>query len=109
MKHSAYKSMSIAKERKSEGEIRDDRRLKRWIREKWRNLTPLTLNDHRFYECGEKSKDQLARGLPSVCRPTIKISKQTPKLAKSFSIKQIKKAVKLKQRGNRIYWNTLSR
>jgi hypothetical protein len=102
--------MSLAKRRREAGEVStEDRRLRRWIREKWQNLTPKTLGDHRFYECGRKSSQQAQLHLPSVCRPTLKISKHTPRLAKTFSLKQIKRAVQIKKAGNRIEWGDLPR
>jgi len=102
--HSAYKSMALAKENKTK---KNDGGLRRWINEKWENLTPLTLNDIKFYECGKKSKEQIKKKLPSVCRPTIHINKETPKLANNFTKKQIEKAIKIKKKGNYINWNKL--
>jgi hypothetical protein len=99
--------MHLAKRRKSKGQVRNENGLKRWIKEKWRNVTPLSLGDNAFYECGKKSKKQRQLHLPSVCRPTKKISNKTPRLARTFTQKQIKKAVKIKSRGDRVYWNTL--
>lgn len=105
MKPSAYKSMQLGKE----GKIKDKNGgLDRWIRERWANLTPLTLGEKEFYECGEKSKKQMKiHNLPSVCRPTRKVNKDTPTLAKEYDLKQIKKAVEIKKKGKRIDWSKL--
>ena len=102
--HSAYKSMAIAKEGKTKSK---DGNLRIWIKEKWQNLTPLTLEDNIFYECGKKSKEQIKKDIPSVCRPSVKVDKDTPKLAKEFTKKQIKKAVQIKKKGEYIKWSEL--
>ena len=102
--HSAYKSMAIAKEGKTK---EHDGNLKRWVNEKWQNLTPLTLGDTKFYECGEKSKEQELKHIPSVCRPSKKINKETPKIAKKFNKTQIKKAINIKKKGDYIRWEKL--
>lgn len=82
--------------------------LLRWNKgEKWRNLTPLTLGDPKFYECGKKSKEQQQKNLPSICRPTITVNKDTPMLASNYNLKQLKKAVSIKKRGGRIIWADL--
>lgn len=107
MKPSAYKSMHLAKQRKKKGVIITDYDLDRWIDEEWRNLTPYILNDNTFYKCGKKSKKQIELNIPSVCRPTIKISYKTPKLAQEYTKEQIKKAVNIKKKGERIKWNNL--
>ena len=81
--------------------------LKNWINEKWANLTPKMLGDTKFYECGKKSKEQEKKGLPSVCRPTIKVNKNTPTLAQSYTKREITKAVNIKAKGGRINWSKL--
>ena len=103
-KHSAYKSMRLSKENKNKT---TNSGLERWINEKWRNLTPLTLGDTKFYECGKKSKKQLSLNLPSVCRPSVKVSKSTPTLEKAYSKQQIKKAIETKKKGDYIKWSKL--
>lgn len=104
MKPSAYRSMLLAKEGKTKSKNGE---LKRWVNEKWRNLTPLTIGDEKFYECGKQSMEQQKAKLPSVCRPTVKISDKTPKLAQNYSKAQIKKAVAEKQKGKIINWAKL--
>ena len=79
MKHSAYRSMKLAKEGKTE---KRDGNLRRWIDEDWRNLTPYaeglvnSINDTE--ECGKRHKEQKGK---SVCRPMKKVNKDTPKTA----------------------------
>jgi len=104
MKHSAYKSMILSKENKNKT---TNSGLEKWIDEKWRNLTPLTIGDNKFYECGKKSKKQKILKLPSICRPTVKINKTTPSLDKSYNKQQLKKAVEIKKKGNIIKWTQL--
>ena len=104
MKPSAYKSARLAKlnNTKETGGLRD------WFDEKWRNLTPKLLGDNNFYDCGSQSKEQRAQGLPSVCRPTVRVnSKTTTPMAQQITRKQLKKAVDLKKQGNRINWSKL--
>lgn len=102
--HSAYKSMAIAKENKN----KTKGGLKRWIDEQWQNLTPKIFDDNKFYECGKKSKEQISKNIPSVCRPSKAINNKTPKpLSKDITKKQIKKAVEIKKKGKYIKWNQL--
>lgn len=110
-KNSAYRSMKLAA---SEGKTKPTTKqndisseLIRWSNEKWQNLTAKLTDGDKFYDCGKKGKKQIALKLPSVCRPTIKINKDTPTLAKEYTKKQIEKAIKLKKKGKRIMWNEL--
>ena len=104
IKHSAYRSMQLAKEGKTKNK---DGNLKRWIQEDWRNLTPyaegLTTLDETP-ECGKPHPQQKGK---SVCRPMKKVNEQTPNLASTYSKEQIKKAVELKNKGLTIKWSEL--
>jgi hypothetical protein len=80
--------------------------LLRWNKERWQNLTGL-LTDNKRLPCGTKGKKQIDEDLPSVCRPSVKVNSKTPKLASNFTDKQIKKAIKQKQKGKRILWDKL--
>ena len=105
MKPSAYRSMKLVKEGKAKT---SGTGLRRWRDEKWRNLTPLSLGDNKFYECGTKSKEQEQRGLPSVCRPSKRISGKTTKpLARDITPTQLKKAISIKKQGGTIGWSKL--
>jgi hypothetical protein len=106
-KHSAYRSMKLAKlgltkptTKANKGALLD------WSKEKWLNLTAL-LTDNKKLPCGTKGKQQIEKDLPSVCRPSVKVNSKTPKLASNFTDKQIKKAIKQKQKGERILWDYL--
>jgi hypothetical protein len=104
MKHSAYKSMQLAKEGKTK---KKDGKLKIWVNEKWVNLN--ALRDKKEYrECGSKYKGQTE---PTVCRPRFDKSTKkhkTPKpLADQLTKKQISKAIELKKKGKRVNWATL--
>lgn len=105
-KPSAYRSMKLSSLGLSQPSKQTEENLKRWKSEKWINLTSL-LTDKKLEPCGNKGKNQKKLNLPSVCRPTIKISEETPRLAESFSKAQIKKAIELKKQGKRILWNKL--
>ena len=102
-KHSAYSSMKLKNNKTTPQETRD---LIRWGNEKWINLTAL-ITDGKKLACGNKGKKQKELNLPSVCRPSIKISKATPSLASSYSKEQIKKAIKIKKKGEVIKWNRI--
>jgi hypothetical protein len=105
MKHSAYRSMKIAKEGNTKNK---DGNLRRWIEEDWRNLTPYAegiidnINDTE--ECGKKHKEQKGK---SICRPMKKVNENTPNLATSYSIDELKKAVEIKNKGETIKWDEL--
>lgn len=107
MKPSAYRSMTLGKEKKTQSTPQKKASLLRWEEEKWLNLTPRILNDNKKYPCGTKSQKQKELKLPSVCRPSVKVSEKTPMVAKSFSKEQVKKAVKIKKEGKVIKWKAL--
>jgi hypothetical protein len=78
--------------------------LLRWNKEKWLNLNAL-LDQNVKLPCGTKYKNQTE---PTVCRPSKKVNNKTPKpLAKDLSKKQIKKAIEIKKKGERVNWKTL--
>jgi len=106
MKPSAYKSMIIRK-LNPDAPVGNRGGLTRWINEKWRNLTPLLLGDSKFYACGAQSKEQRAAGLPSICRPTVRVDGKTTMLANEFTMTQLQRALELKMQGKRIVWRDL--
>jgi hypothetical protein len=103
-KHSAYKSMKT-KNNKTTPEARAD--LIRWTNEKWLNLTA-KITDNKKLPCGTKGKKQKEMGLPSVCRPSIKISDKTPKLSSNYTNQQIINAINIKSQGKTVKWADLS-
>jgi hypothetical protein len=109
MKSSAYKSMRLGK--LSKPTTKENKgALLRWTKEDWVNLTALLTDNQKKLPCGTKGKKQKEQNLPSVCRPSKKVSEKTPKpLAKDLSKAQIKKAVEIKKKktNNRINWNKL--
>ena len=106
-KPSAYRSMRLAQKGLSKPTTKANRgALLDWTRERWQNLTAL-LTDDAFYECGTKGKKQKELGLPSVCRPTIRINDRTPKLAQEFTERQIRQAIEIKKKMQRINWAEL--
>jgi hypothetical protein len=113
-KPSAYRSMHIARLRgetsNKTNKNKNKNELEKWILARWQNLTARLTDGDKFYKCGEKGKNQKLLGLPSVCRPSIKIDETTPSpLASELTDKQIKKAIKIKQQKtkNRINWKEL--
>jgi len=108
MPHSAYRSMLLGKYGLTKSTPEKEKALVRWKQEKWQNLTPLTLNDNKFYPCGKKSELQKKLNIPSVCRPSIKISDDTPNpLSSELTLKQIRKAIKIKVKNEYIKWSKL--
>ena len=108
--NSAYKSMYINKEYiKAGGKVKSDKKdnLDIWRKEKWVNISPYVeglTNNIKKFECGERADKQKGK---SICRPSVKVNKNTPKLAQSFSKKELKKAYDIKQKNKRIQWATL--
>jgi len=106
MKASAYRSMNLAKQGKTNPQNKGG--LRRWINEDWRNLTPYAYNITTLSgspACGDSSKNP--RGQKSVCRPMKAVSSNTPTLASTYTKKQIRKAVALKNKGQVIMWEKL--
>jgi len=109
-KPSAYKSMHIARLRGYSGnnKNKNENELEKWILARWENLTAKLTDGNKFYKCGEKGKNQKLLGLPSVCRPSVKVDSKTPTpLSSNLTNKQIEKAIKIKQSGKRIKWKEL--
>tara|TARA_B100001094_G_scaffold325836_1_gene380861 strand:- start:2121 stop:2519 length:399 start_codon:yes stop_codon:yes gene_type:complete len=110
-KHSAYKSMYIIeKYEEMGGKLKGKRKnnLNNWTRERWVNLSGVALGKTKLKdapECGIKDKNQGKN--PSICRPSVKVNRDTPKLAQNFSKSQLKKAVNIKKKGKIIKWNDL--
>ena len=102
-KHSAYRSMRLKGNKTTPQEKAD---LIRWENEKWQNLTA-KITDNKKLPCGTKGKKQMELGLPSICRPTIKVNNKTPILASSYTKTQIKKAINIKKDGSIIKWKSL--
>lgn len=112
-KHSAYKSMYMMEQYEKLGG-RINKNLKKsgtdkWNKENWVNLSAIAMGIEsdikKLPACGTKHPKQKKN--PTICRPTKKVNKNTPKLAQSFSKSQIKKALEIKKKGKRINWNEL--
>ena len=104
-KHSAYRSMKLSQlglSRPTNNKNKDN--LITWKKEMWENLTAKLTDGDKFYNCGNKGKNQIKMDLPSVCRPSVRINNKTPKIASEFTENQIRKAIKIKQAGKRIDW-----
>jgi hypothetical protein len=101
---SAYKSAFIVKTYKELGGLIDNtkgkNKLKKWVSEDWKNLTPYIegKGTRKEYKCGDKAKGQKN---PSVCRPLSEVDKYTKT--------QIKNAVQLKKEGKTIKWKELKK
>jgi hypothetical protein len=108
-KHSAYRSMKLSEMGLTKPTTAQNKgKLRQWQKEMWENLTARITDGDKFYNCGTKGKEQIKKGLPSVCRPSKKINKTTPTpLSNQLSKKQILKAIKEKQKGNRVDWKSL--
>ena len=96
-KTSVYKSAWIVREYKKRGGMYDSHLLpprstglQRWFREKW---VDVSRNDHA--PCGRpSSKSKLAYPL---CRPTVRVTKNTPTTLQELSTMQIRRALKHKK------------
>lgn len=115
-KHSAYRSMKIVKEYKDRGgkineDLEKNSDLQRWIEEDWKNLSCIATGSCEYpktqkeweslNECGTKYPDQT---VSTICRPVKRTSNATPKTAQYFNKKQIEKAQRMKNKGERIEW-----
>lgn len=108
-KHSAYRSMKLSQLGLSKPTTQANiGKLMDWKNSMWENLTAKLTDGDKFYNCGNKGKNQIKLGLPSVCRPSKRINKSTPQpLSDELTNAQIKKAIKIKQKGQRINWMDL--
>jgi len=126
-KHSAYRSMMIVKKYKDRGgKIASDEKLEkssdleRWIEEDWKNLSCIATGSCEYpksqkeweslNECGKKypsqtqCKSSQCERVPTICRPVTRTTSATPKTAQYFNKKQIEKAQRLKNKGERVEW-----
>lgn len=88
---SARASQAIAKCRKGKGQVRKSKKgsdLKRWDKEKWKDV-------RTGKPCGEKTK-----GTP-YCRPSKRVSKDTPKTSSEMSKGEKARKVREKARTGR--------
>lgn len=113
-KPSAYASMQINKiYRDNGGRYKKNKKksnnLTVWKKERWVNLSGYALGLIDSIEecppCGQKFEGQ--GDIPSICRPTVKVNKNTPDLAQSYSRDQMLKALLLKSDGWYIEWSKL--
>tara|TARA_R100001198_G_C5215475_1_gene199362 strand:- start:881 stop:1279 length:399 start_codon:yes stop_codon:yes gene_type:complete len=109
-KPSAYKSMFLVeKYEELGGKIKGKNKgnLQKWRKEGWVNLSGVALGKTKLKDapmCGIKDPNQGKN--PSICRPTKNVNKTTS-LAQEFSKTQLKKALDIKKKGNRINWKKL--
>lgn len=102
-----YKSSWIVREYKKRGGKYSSNKksrkligLRRWYKEKWVDLNrPIKSNDKiiGYEECGRTSEEMNKVDYP-LCRPTLRITKETPKTYTEISEKSIKKAKKEKKK-----------
>ena len=98
---SAYASGWLVREYKKRGGKYKGKKpknsgLSRWYKEKWIDVCKLP----KKVNCGRKSSksySKLKRKYP-YCRPSVKVTSKTPKLAKDLTKKQIKRICKKKQK-----------
>lgn len=100
-KTSIYKSAWIVREYKKRGGTFEDSKdenkgLLRWFKEKWVDL------NRPGQPCGRQGKGKVPGKKTKVkyplCRPTVKVTKDTPTLAKDIDRKEIDRAIKEKQK-----------
>lgn len=103
-KPSAYRSMKMSQLGITPKNKRNKNDLLNWTREEWLNLNAL-IDMNIELPCGQKYKGQTDK---TVCRPKKKVNEKTPTpLAYDLSEKQIRKAIKKKNKGERINWQNL--
>lgn len=100
---SAYASFWIVNQYESRGgkylknSKKDCSSLTRWAREKWVNICEKTASG-KFKSCGRKNLDSKTKSDYPVCRPSVKISKKTPKTVHELSKTEIKKSCETKRK-----------
>tara|TARA_Y100001973_G_C5166266_1_gene316329 strand:+ start:334 stop:741 length:408 start_codon:yes stop_codon:yes gene_type:complete len=112
-KNSAYKSLFLLKTYKDLGGKINQKSEKKsgttvWLKEKWKNLSGVVAGKTKLKDapaCGNRDKNQGKN--KTICRPTVKVNKETVKLAQNYSKEQLKKAQKIKNKGDRINWKKL--
>lgn len=103
-KPSAYRSMKMSQLGITPKNKRNKKDLMNWTREQWLNLNAL-IDIGEELPCGQKYKGQKDK---TVCRPKKKVNEKTPTpLAYDLTEKQIRKAIKKKNKGERINWKEL--
>lgn len=104
MKPSAYRSMLMSKLGITPKNKRNKKELIDWTKEQWLNLNALVAVASEM-PCGKKYKGQTDK---TVCRPKNKINDKTSTpLAYDLTKKQIRKAINLKNKGERIDWKKI--
>ena len=108
-KHSAYKSMFIAKRYGELGGTYDkdkgkkDSKLSTWRLERWIVVSSY-LKDGKKIACGSEKAPNV-----HACRPSVRVNKDTPmtidELIKKHGKSTLLKLVELKKKGKRINWN----
>ena len=102
---SVYRSSWIVKEYQKRGGIyvgisKKNQGLKRWFKENWVDTNRPKKNKQNivigYEKCGRKKAEK--NGIYPLCRPTKKISKQTPKTLQEISPEIIKNVNKRKQK-----------
>ena len=96
-KTSAYKSAWIVREFKKRGGTYDElpnknQGLLRWFKEKWVDI------NRPGQSCGRNSEKSNLNGKYPLCRPSVRVSKNTPKTIIELTKKQISEANKKKQK-----------
>jgi hypothetical protein len=103
-KPSAYRSMKMSQLGITPKNKRNKKDLLNWTLSQWLNLNAL-IDLNIELPCGQKYKGQKDK---TVCRPKKKVNEKTPTpLAYDLSEKQIRKAIKKKNKGERINWKDL--
>lgn len=112
---SAYKSMWIVREYKKQGgkysrsSSKKTSGLSRWLKEKWVNLKKPIYdskgNVKGYKPCGRSSAKELVdtrgRGYP-LCRPTVRVTSDTPRTVSELSSSTIKRLTGQKKSSKRV-------
>lgn len=97
-----YRSMWISREYKKRGGLyepkKGESKVQRWLDEKWVNLNDPIIRNNQiigYNKCGSKN---IQNNLYPLCRPSLKISSDTPIIYQEISKNRLKKANQQKQK-----------
>lgn len=99
-----YRSAWIVREYKKRGGVyvgdkpKPSTGLTRWFREKWVDLNRPTKDGKGFEQCGRESATSADKTKYPLCRPSVRVTKETPRTFKELSPESIEAAKKEKAR-----------
>jgi hypothetical protein len=83
-----------------EGERSESEGIRRWYRERWVDMNRPRGKDGGYYPCGRESIKK--GGKYPLCRPSRRVTKETPRTYKEITSKSIRRARREKKGSGRI-------